>query len=191
MLNPPKIALRASYLLFLIPLLGSFKCQKAKDAYYETISIDLTNADNSGTSPANAGDSVSRHAYALEIHLLLEAIIDNTGHGNYRYNQNEDVVTDFQILSSSDINGIPAYQSLNQLFLFRNKQGQYSDINSSTYTAVFSENYSKSNKEIQWNSSNFLMLMHPPSVAGDYTFYVSGTFSDGRILSDSVQVKLY
>lgn len=189
MLNQLKIPSKVSYLLLLIPILFAFKCKKSKDGFYETISIELYNADNSGLTPVSAGDSVSKKAYALEIRLTMKALVDSVDLESYNYHINEDVVTDLQITSSTNFNGIPAHQSLNHLFRYREADDRYSEINTTNYTAIFSGGYSA--HDLEWNANKYLLLMYPPDNAGNYTFYVTATFSDGRILSDSIPVNLH
>lgn len=158
--------------------------------FYETVSINLANADNSGEAPALAGDSVSKNAYAIQLDLTLEPRYHEGADSYESEFRNEDQVTDFSITCSDSFNGIVPGQLLNHLF---NQYGKFhqSEITPTMYASIFSGISPGVNVPSSWNSTNYLLLMVPPITSGTYTFHVLGTFSDGRILSDSITVKLY
>jgi hypothetical protein len=158
--------------------------------FYETVAMTLSNADNSGESVVSAGDSVSKYAYAIQLNLTFEPR-DHEGADSYESEfKNEDTVTDLFISCSETFNGIPSNQSLNHLFNGRSGYHGY-ELTTSTYTSLFQSSSPGVQVPESWTSSNYLLLMVPPAAEGTYTFHVSGTFSDGRVLSDSVTVKLY
>ncbi|MGV3611166.1 MAG: hypothetical protein ACO1N0_09470 [Fluviicola sp.] len=182
MIKLTKIKLKSSYLLFLIPLLASFKCVKEPTEYvYKTLDMNLANANTSGTGPLVVENSVPKNAYGIRIQLTFSS--PKVNH-DYKTHRNEDSVTEFVITSSEGFNGIAPGNSLNHLFSFRKNANQFVGISPESYTNIFS--ISDEN-----TSDNYLFLAQSPNTPGDYTFHLSATFSDGRVLSKSVSVNLH
>jgi hypothetical protein len=180
-----RLALAFLYLLGVFFL--SSGCRDYDPPYfYETVSMTLSNADNSGNSPVSAGDSVNKYAYAIQLNLTMEPR-SHEGADSYESDfVNEDNVNELSITCSQTFNGLVPNQSLNHLF----NTSRFNEL-TAPYTGLFSGPSPGSDVPDSWNSKNYLLLMVPPDSSGVYTFHVSATFSDGRTLADSVTVNLY
>lgn len=107
---------------------------------------------------------------------------------------NEDQITAFNISSPDTIDSFLPFTSLNSLF-------NYSSGSSSTgeeitpkkfryYASGGPPRYDHDFKE-DWTSDHHVYLMKPPEENGNYTFIVDFAFSDGRLLSDTIDVTLF
>jgi hypothetical protein len=160
--------------------------------FYETVSMALENADNSDVSPVLDTDSVPAKAYAIQLNLSMNLTSKDGADSNESGFSNEDRVVYFAITSPMNYNNIAPNQSLNDFFNFSTGNGTGAPITADNYTSIFSGNIGASGgAPTTWNTSNYLILMNPPASMGNYTFYVSALFSDGRSLADTISVNLY
>ncbi len=184
----------SSFILFPVLCLLFSGCTDYDPPYfYETVSMTLSNAYNNGEIPTEAGDSVPKNAYVIQLNLTMEPR-EHEGADSYESDfRNEDHVTSFSITSSDTFNGIAPNLSLNHLFKIKERYSDYELTD--YYGSIFSGDKPAigvgETVPSSWISSNYLALKITPNEGGHQTFYVSGTLSDGRVLSDSITVKLY
>lgn len=170
-------------------LFGLMSCSDPYPPFvFETVNFTLTNADNSGTSPVHDNDSVPKQAYSMEINLVSMLKNKSGTDINESEFENEDLVTDFKISCLTEYNGIPANLPLNGFFYFSEQQGIGRIIGPEMYHEIF---FAANRDADEWGTTKNFILMSEPEFPGNYEFVVSAWLSDGRFLSDTVNVNLY
>jgi hypothetical protein len=185
-----KYALKLFLLTFI--LFSIVGCRGFDDYKYETYSMVLSNADNTGLTPVDASGSAPRVAYAIKM-LYSMRITESKDTDRYESGfHNEDEVSSFSVTSPDTFNMVPPNGTLNQFFNYSTGDGTGAVLSPENYTIIGSGGTSFSdNSEPDWTRSHYLLLMNPPDTTGNYSFIVDLTFSDGRQLIDSVNVILY
>jgi hypothetical protein len=181
-------------IIFVFFLLVS--CKKEYDNYlYETVSINLSNADNSGENVVLTNiDSIPKESYAINV----EYTMNQTGvDGDYIINgesnfKNEYQVSSFNIyaLENFDTNH-PSGESLNDYFLFSSGAAYYTTNTIESINNVGSGNFNGEWGVETWKSSQYLILMRPPLNNGIYSFVVEIVQSNNSVLIDTITTKLY
>jgi hypothetical protein len=167
-------------------------CSKHSPSVYEVVGMSLGNSNNTGEDPVDATtDSVPKQAYAIKITLNEVMRIKKEGDAQENGFINEDKLTSLNIFSLNNFDGThPAGASLNSYFLTQLST-------SSTIDAFISKGqigggkYNGGNYIDSWSTEQYLYLMSPPGSAGSQSFVVEIGFSDGRSMSDTINVKLY
>ena len=153
--------------------------------------FQLENADNSGATPITSiSDSVPMLAYAIEMTLFHELRHKPAGDPYDNSFENEDRLISLNIRSLQDFDIThPANTSLNEYFLT-----QLSSMSTIDRFVTIGEigrgDLSGYNYIDSWTSLQYFFLMKPPSVPGTKSFVVEIGLSDGRNLSDTVNVTL-
>lgn len=182
--------LKWAFSLVLVLVLAG--CHEYPSFVYETIALELSNADNSEQSPVDDADSVPKVAYAIKITYTMH-VTQTEGADTYESSfQHEDNISAFTISSPETFNLVPPNNSLNSFFNYSTGAGTGIPIIPDNYYhfspgGTFFEDASKPD----WTKNHYLMLMNPPDTSGLFTFVVDIEYSDGRELIDTVHVKLY
>ncbi len=185
---------RPSYIILLLSALPILAGSCLKDPeyppfIYETTEMSVTNADNAGENPVSDNDSVPRIAYALQLNLTM--VTKEKGDSYEGSYIPEDVVTEFTITSPNVFNSIPPNEPLNNFFSYYSGNGPGAPVSiTGTFTGLFAGSNNFGGPDT-WYTTKYLLLMEPPGSAGNYTFFVQAGFDDGRVLNDTVTVKLY
>lgn len=172
-------------------LLSLVSCHSFDDYVYETVALELSNADNSGILPIDAGESAPRLAYAIKMSFTMR-ITENKDTDRYESNfRNEDQVTSFVVNSPDTFNLLPPNTSLNHFFNYSTGGGTGSPLESWNYGFFASGGtYVEEKTPAEWTKEHYLLLMNPPDTVGPYTFIVNVGFSDGRQLTDTIHAIL-
>lgn len=169
-----------------------YACSKHIPAVYEIVGMNLGNSNNTGENPFDVSlDSVPKKAYAIK--MTLNEVMRTISEGDAQDNGfiNQDQLTSLSILSLYNFDTThPAGTSLNSYFL--------TSLNSSATVSAFvskgqigAGSYKNGNYTDNWNTDQYLYLMTPPTTSGEQSFVVKIDLSDGRSMSDTINVKLY
>lgn len=178
-----------------IPFLFAFwlcACSKHIPSVYEVVGMSLGNANNAGEEPADATTaSVPKQAYAIKMTLSETMLKKTEGDAEENGFINDDRLTSLNIFSLNNFDAAhPAGASLNAYFL----TGLSS---SATIDAFISKGqigagkYENGSYTDNWSTNQYLYLMTPPASAGSQSFVVKIELSDGRSMSDTVNINLY
>jgi Domain of unknown function (DUF5034) len=170
-----------------------YSCSKSIPSTFEVVGMSLSNSNNSDQIPFDATtDSVPKNAYAIKL-TLNEVMRMQTEGGDPLDNGfiNEDRLISFQINSLNNFDAThPTGSSLNAYFLTQLSSSATIEAYVSKGN-IGSGKYDGFNYMDNWSTQQYLYLMTPPGSAGNQSFIVEIGFSDGRTLSDTVNVILY
>lgn len=166
-------------------------CHEYTPFKYETVSMELSNADNSGEGPVDASGPVPKQAYGIKLLFGMHITESTDADINESSYQNQDQVTSFNITSPFSFLNAAPNTSLNQFFNF-SAGATGSTINPDMFNRIISgSRYSSSSSSPDWTETRYLLLMNPPDTSGTYIFIVDLTLSDGREFIDTIQAELF
>ena len=170
-------------LLFAISLICCTK--KHPTEYFKTTTLDITNSDNSGLAPVDAGMNVAARSYALKMEFTNQ-VIGELGDKKSSILDLDDILSfDVHALENFDSTHA-ALRSLNEYFLVSNGGTPYSTIMS-----VGNMIGKQSQRGVtSWAVDQYLILMKQPDSLGTYNFVIDIKYSDGRHLTDTTNVNL-
>lgn len=167
-------------------------CSKHIPSKFEVVSMQLGNSNSTGEKPFDATvDSIPKQAYALKMTLQEEMRQEMAGDPQSNGFINEDQLIAISIFSLNNFDSLhPAGSSLNSYFL--------TQLNAASTIEAFlakaqlgGGKYLEGNYTDTWSTDHYFYLMTPPANPGKYNFVLALELSDGRKMSDTVNVKLY
>ena len=179
-----------SFLLLLFTIVIFSGCSKHPDVKYNITALTAYHQDNSGASAVDASSiKLPAKAYAIRLEYTVELYGKLDGDPNEAAFSLQNKVSSFNISSLTDYDSTHlAYASLNDYFLYGSQTSRVTNNATIDYALNqqrigFTYNTSAANAGNPWQTSDYLVLMHPPTNLGTRMFIIKLDFANGTSIS--------